>query len=167
MLSLVSFAGMTLNKCAILRIGTLTGGPLCRENHPWAVVKEPYMIYTCRLSFCKTGVYNVRLLIILERECSSMYRKKEREYISYEVVFHCSCSYPESKSIFAGFSIIMIIQLANFDSGSLIKNAISLTLSRLYQKSTIKKNLPNIFFQLITCQICTHLLKGVCLNTVK
>ena len=28
MLSLVSFAGMSLNKCAIFLIGTLTGGPV-------------------------------------------------------------------------------------------------------------------------------------------
>ena len=28
MLSLVSFAGMSLNKCAVLWIGTLTGGPV-------------------------------------------------------------------------------------------------------------------------------------------
>ena len=33
-LSLVSFAGMTLDKCAILQIGTLTLCPLCRETHP-------------------------------------------------------------------------------------------------------------------------------------
>ena len=73
MLSSVSFAGMTLNKCAVLRIGTLTGGPLCRLKNPTVV----YMI-TCRLSSCKTGVYNIHLLIILERGCSSMFRKKER-----------------------------------------------------------------------------------------
>ena len=73
-LSLVSFAGMTLNKCAVLRIGTLNGGPLCRLKNPTIV----YMI-TCRLSSCKTGVYNVRLLIILKRGCSSMYRKEERQ----------------------------------------------------------------------------------------
>ena len=36
-----------------------------------------YMI-TCRLSSCNTGVYNVRLHIILESVCRSMYRKKER-----------------------------------------------------------------------------------------
>ena len=30
MLSLVSFTGMTLNKCAVLWIGTVTGGHLCR-----------------------------------------------------------------------------------------------------------------------------------------
>ena len=125
-LSFLSFAGMTLDKCAVLRIGTLTGGPLCRESRPMCRLKNPavafilqnrcvqctpahyprdilrigtltrdslrresdtlcrlknptvvYMI-TCRLSFCKTGVYNVHLLIIIERGCSSMYRKKER-----------------------------------------------------------------------------------------
>ena len=32
MLSLVSLAGMTLNKCAVLRIGMLTGGPLFRKS---------------------------------------------------------------------------------------------------------------------------------------
>ena len=125
MLSLVSFAGTTLDKCAVLRIDTLTGGPLCRESHPMCSLNNPmvafnlqnqcvkctpahyhreilrigtltegplcreshpmcrlknptvvYMI-TCRLSFCKTGVYNVCLLIILERGCSSMYRKTD------------------------------------------------------------------------------------------
>ena len=83
MLSLVSFARITLNKCAVLRIGTLTGGPLCRESHPLCRLKNPTVVYmiTCRLSTCKTSVYNVRLLIILERGCSSMYRKKERLYL--------------------------------------------------------------------------------------
>ena len=32
---------------------------------------------TFRLSSCKTGVYNVRLLIILEKVCNSMKRKKD------------------------------------------------------------------------------------------
>ena len=36
MLSLVSFAGMTLNKCAVLWIGTLTGGPVQGESPPCA-----------------------------------------------------------------------------------------------------------------------------------
>ena len=60
----------------ILRIGKLTGVPLCGENHPLCRLKNLTVVYmiTCRLSFCKTCVYNVRLLIILERECSSMYR---------------------------------------------------------------------------------------------
>ena len=34
MLHFVSFAGMTLDKCAILWTGTLSGGPMCRlKNH--------------------------------------------------------------------------------------------------------------------------------------
>ena len=64
----------------ILRVGTLTAGPLCRESHPLYRLKNPTVVYmiTCRLSFCKTGVYKVRLLITIERGCSSMYRKEER-----------------------------------------------------------------------------------------
>ena len=65
MLSLVSCAGTTLNKCAILRIGMSTGSPLCRESHPLCTLKNPSVVYmiTCRL----------------KRGCSSMYRKKEKE----------------------------------------------------------------------------------------
>ena len=68
-----------LNKCAVLRIVTLTGGPLCRENHPLCRLKNPTVVYmtSCRLSSWKTDVHTVHLLIILERGCSSMYRKKE------------------------------------------------------------------------------------------
>ena len=49
------------------------------ESHPLCRLKNPTVVYmiTCRLSSCKTGVYNVHLLIILERGCSSMYRKKK------------------------------------------------------------------------------------------
>ena len=43
-LSLVSFAGMTLDKCIVLRIGTLTGCPLCRESHPLCRLKNPMVI---------------------------------------------------------------------------------------------------------------------------
>ena len=53
-LSLVSFAGMTLNKCAVLWFGTLTGCPLRRKS-PAVQVKEPYSnldMVTCRLSSC-------------------------------------------------------------------------------------------------------------------
>ena len=69
MFFLVSFAGMTLNKCAVLRIGKLAGGPLCRQSHPLCRLKNPTVVYmiNCRLSTCKTGVYNVHLLLILER----------------------------------------------------------------------------------------------------
>ena len=81
MLSLVSFARMTLDKFAILWIGMLIGGALCRESRPLCRLKNPTVVYmiTCRLSSCKTGVYNVHLLIILERGCSSIYRKKEKQ----------------------------------------------------------------------------------------
>ena len=67
----------------ILQIGTLTGGLLCSETHPLCRLKNPTVVYmiSCRLSLCKTGLYNVRLLIILERGCSSIYRKKDS--ISY------------------------------------------------------------------------------------
>ena len=40
-------------------------------------VKEPYSSLHDNLSAFKTGVYNVRLLIVLERGCSSMYRKRK------------------------------------------------------------------------------------------
>ena len=43
-LSLVSFAGMTLDKCMVLWIGTLTGCPLCREGHPLCRLKNPTVI---------------------------------------------------------------------------------------------------------------------------
>ena len=43
-LSVVSFAGMTLDKCIVLRIGTLTGCPLCRESHPLCRLKNPTVI---------------------------------------------------------------------------------------------------------------------------
>ena len=43
-LSLVSFAGMTLDKCIVPRIGTLTGCPLCRESHPLCRLKNPTVI---------------------------------------------------------------------------------------------------------------------------
>ena len=40
----VSFAGMTLDKCAVLRIVTLTRCPLCRESHPLCRLKNPTVI---------------------------------------------------------------------------------------------------------------------------
>ena len=44
MRSVVSFAGMTLDKCMILRIGELTGCPLCRESHLLCRLKNPTVI---------------------------------------------------------------------------------------------------------------------------
>ena len=53
--------------------------PVQRES-PLYRLKNHTVVYmiTCRLSSCKTDVYNVRLLIILKRGCSSMYRKTEK-----------------------------------------------------------------------------------------
>ena len=42
MLPLVSFAGITLNKCAVLWIGTLIGGPVQGESPP-VLVKESHI----------------------------------------------------------------------------------------------------------------------------
>ena len=44
MLSVVSFSGMALIKCIVLRTGTLTGCPLCRESHPLCRLKNPMVI---------------------------------------------------------------------------------------------------------------------------
>ena len=35
---------MTLDKCIVLRIGTLTGCPLCKESHPLCRLKNPTVI---------------------------------------------------------------------------------------------------------------------------
>ena len=39
-----SFYYMTLDKCIVLRIGTLTGCPLCRESHPLCKLNNPRVI---------------------------------------------------------------------------------------------------------------------------
>ena len=51
-LSLVSFAGMELDKSIELRMGTLTGCALCRESNPLCRLKNPIVMVTCRLSSC-------------------------------------------------------------------------------------------------------------------
>ena len=60
----------TLNKCAVLWIGMLTGGPV-QGSHSMCWLKNPAVLL--HDSSCKTGVYNtiqynLHLLIILERE---------------------------------------------------------------------------------------------------
>ena len=76
-LSIVSFAGMTLDKCIVLRIGTLTGCPLCRESHPLCRLKNPTVISIWLQVILHPGVYKVHLPIILERGSGSIYRKKD------------------------------------------------------------------------------------------
>ena len=58
------------------RIGTLAGGPLCRNSHPLCRLKDPAVVYmtSCRLSSCKTGVYYADN----PRERVKQYGKKER-----------------------------------------------------------------------------------------
>ena len=49
--SLVPFAGMTPIKCAVLWIGTLTGGPVQGESPP-VLVKESHIQTYSRTSVC-------------------------------------------------------------------------------------------------------------------
>ena len=51
------------------------------ESHFQCKLKNHTVVYiiACMLSSCRTDEYNVDLLIILERGCNSMYRKKERK----------------------------------------------------------------------------------------
>ena len=51
MFSLVLVAGMTLNKCAVLWIGTLTGGPVQGVSPP-VLVKESHIETYPRTSVC-------------------------------------------------------------------------------------------------------------------
>ena len=59
-LSLVSFAGMALNKCAILRIGTLPGCPLYKKSHPFCRLKNPTIIYIWLLVGCHPATPSVQ-----------------------------------------------------------------------------------------------------------
>ena len=75
MLSLVSFAGMTLDKCIILQIATLTGCPLCRESHPLCRLKNLTVISILWLLVGfhpAIRVHKVHLSIILERGSGSI-----------------------------------------------------------------------------------------------
>ena len=53
--SLLSFAGMTVDKCAFLQVGTITKRPLCRARDPLCRTKNHTVVYiiTCRPSICK------------------------------------------------------------------------------------------------------------------
>ena len=56
---------------------------MCRTSHPLCRLKNPTVVYliTCRLSSSKTGVHNVHLLIILEREGVAISTKKGCEFL--------------------------------------------------------------------------------------
>ena len=72
MLSLVSFAGMTLNKCAVLWIGTLTGGPVQGESPP-VLVKESHIQTNSRTSVCGR----------LQKRPHLKKKKKKNPYLPY------------------------------------------------------------------------------------
>ena len=79
MLSLVSFAEMSLNKCAVLRIGTLTGDIQCRLSHPLCRFRNPTVFYSSLWALIlQNRCVQCTPAIILERGCSSMYRKKDK-----------------------------------------------------------------------------------------
>ena len=79
MLSLVSFAGMTLDKCIVLRIGTLTGCPLCREIHPLCRLKNPMVISMWLLVGFHPATRSVQcnLPIMLESERQAVYKERK------------------------------------------------------------------------------------------
>ena len=72
MLSLVSFAGMTLNKCAVLWIGTLTGDPVQGESPP-VLVKESHI-----QTYSRTSVCGRTYLGVVYRK-DSIYQKKKKK----------------------------------------------------------------------------------------
>ena len=82
MLSLVSFAGMTLNKCAVLWIGTLTGGPVQRESPP-VLVKESHIQTYSRTSVCG----RTHLGVVYRKD--RIYQKKKYPYLPYLTFFEC------------------------------------------------------------------------------
>ena len=96
-LSLVSFAGMTLDKCIVLRIGTLTGCPLCRESHPLCRLKNPTVIsiwllvgfHPATRSVQSTPADNTRKRVwqYIEKE-----KKKKRKLLHYAMFLDVTSS---------------------------------------------------------------------------
>ena len=76
-LSLVSFAGMTLDLSIDLRMGTLTGCPLCRESHPLCRLKNPVGF------ILQPTVYNVHLPIMLESKSQAIYIERKHTLCSW------------------------------------------------------------------------------------
>ena len=81
MLSLVSFAGMILNKCAVLWIGTLTGGPVQGESPP-VLVKE-LQIQT----YSRTSVCGRTYLGVVYRKHLYIYIYKKNPYLPFLTFF--------------------------------------------------------------------------------
>ena len=77
MLSLLSFAGTTLNKCAVLWIGTLTGGPVQGESPP-VLVKESHI-----QTYSRTSVFGHTYLGVVYRKDRIYLKKKKKKILTY------------------------------------------------------------------------------------
>ena len=81
----------TKDKCAILRIGTLTGCPLCRETHPLCRLKTPKVI----LIWLLVGFHPAtRSVPVNARDGVRQYIEKERNDViavrAHPAISHCS-----------------------------------------------------------------------------
>ena len=83
MLSLVSFAGMTLNKCTVLWIGTFSGGPVQGESPP-VLVKESHI-----QSYSRTSVCSRTYLGVVYRKDRIYQKKKKKPYLPYLTFLEC------------------------------------------------------------------------------
>ena len=81
MLSLVSFAGLTLNKCAVLWIGTLTGGPVQGESPP-VLVKESQ-------TYSRTSVCGRTYLGVVYRKKKIKKKINKNPYLPYLTFLEC------------------------------------------------------------------------------
>ena len=84
-LSLVSFAGMTLDKCIVLRFGMLTGWPLCRESHPLCRLKNPTVILIWLLVGFHPATWSV--------QCTPADNTRKRE-LKERILLNSATSYP-------------------------------------------------------------------------
>ena len=89
MLSLMSFAGMTLNKYAVLWIGTLTGGPV-QEESPHVLVKESHI-----QTYSSIGMWSYLLRCRLQKRPQLLKnnnnnnKKKKKNYLPYITFLEC------------------------------------------------------------------------------
>ena len=88
-----TFAGMTLDKCIVLRIGTLTGCPLCRESHPLCRLKNPTVISIWLLVGFHPATRSVQSTPADNtRKSVWQYIEKERKYLAIPLKNYSSCT---------------------------------------------------------------------------
>ena len=105
---------MTLDKCIVLRIGTLTGCPLCRESHLLCRFKNPRVIWIWLL----VGFHPATRIVQSTpadntRKRVWQYIEKERKKLTlYTRLFVCNLLYaPVCTSSRGSLFLIYIIQL--------------------------------------------------------